>query len=63
MHAPTELHTKEDIETVYFYVSLGIYGVRETSELRDPAEVRNKVLADLPGTGGLADIFKFLVIH
>lgn len=48
---------------MYFDISLGVNGIRETSKLGDPAEIRNKVLMDLPGTGSLADIFEFLAIH
>ena len=48
---------------MYFDVGLSVNGVRETSKLRDPTKVRDKVLADLPGTGGLADILEFLVMY
>lgn len=48
---------------MYFDVSLSIDGVRETGKLRDPAEIRDKVLADIPSTGRLADIFEFLVMR
>ena len=48
---------------MYFDVSLGVNGIRETSKLRDPAKIRDKVFADLPGTGGLADVFEFLAMN
>jgi len=48
---------------MYFDVSLSVNGIRETSKLRDPAKVRDKVLVDLSGTGGLADIFEFLAVY
>ena len=44
------------------HISFGINGIREASKLRDPAEVRNKVLVDLSGTSSLADVFEFLVV-
>jgi len=56
------MHTKEDIEAMDLNISLGVNGIRETSQLGDPAEIRNEVLADLPGTGSLADVFEFLVV-
>jgi hypothetical protein len=43
-------------------ISLGINGVRETSKLRDPAKIRNEVFTDFPSTGGLTDVFEFLLI-
>ena len=43
-------------------ISLGVNGIRETSQLRDPAEIRDEVLVNLPGTGSLADVFEFLVV-
>ena len=46
-----------------FDVGLSVDWIREAGELRYPAEVRNKVLADLPGTGSFADILKFLVMY
>ena len=55
------MHTKEDIEAMNLDISLGVNGIRETSQLRDSAEVRNEVLADLPGTSSFADVFEFLV--
>jgi len=48
---------------MHFDVSLSINGIRETSKLRDPAKVRDKVLVDLSGTGGLADILELLVMY
>jgi len=57
----TRVHTEEDIEAMDLDISLGVNGVRETSKLRDPAEIRNKILVDLPSTGSLTDVFEFLV--
>ena len=47
---------------MHFDIGLSINGVRETGELRNPAKVRNKVLVDLPSTGGPADVLKLLVV-
>ena len=55
------MRTKEDIEAVDLDIRLGVNGVRETSKLRDPAEIRDEVLANLSGTSGLADVLEFLV--
>ena len=62
-HTHTGLRTKENIKAMHFDVSLSINGIRETSKLRDPAKVRDKVLVDLSGTGGLADILELLVMY
>ena len=43
-------------------ISLSVDGIRETSQLRYPAEIRNEVFADLPGTSSLTDVFEFLVL-
>lgn len=43
-------------------VSFSVNGIRETGKLGDPAEVRNKVLVDLPSTSSLADVLEFLVV-
>jgi hypothetical protein len=48
---------------MYFDVSLSVNGIRETSKLRNLAKIRDKVLVDFPGAGGLTDIFEFLVMH
>jgi hypothetical protein len=47
---------------VHFDIGLGVNGVRETSKLGYPAEIRYKIFVNLPGTGSLADIFEFLVV-
>lgn len=48
---------------MYFDVGLSIDWIRETSKLRDPAKIRDKVLVNLSGTGSLADIFELLVMR
>ena len=47
---------------MHFDIGLGVNGVRETGKLRNPAKIRDQVLVDLPGTGGLTDVFKLLVV-
>jgi hypothetical protein len=47
---------------MYFDICFSVNGVRETSKLRDPAKIRDEVLADLSSTGSLADVFQLLVM-
>ena len=60
--ARTGIRTEEDIETMNLDVSFGVNGIRKTSKLGDPAEVRNEVLLDLSSTSSLTDVFEFLVV-
>lgn len=62
MHTYRGSHTKEDIEAVHLNIGLGINGVRETSELRDPAKIRNEVFTDFPSTSSLTDVFELLSV-
>ena len=55
-------HTKKYIEAMDLDICLGVNGIRETSQLRDPAQIRNEVFVDLPSACGLADVFEFLVV-
>lgn len=46
---------------MHFDISLGVNWIRETSQLRDPAKIRNEVFADFTGASRLADVFDLLL--